>query len=47
MDRMAAVKIEDVIMAEVLRWWKQRKELFFFDREFVVYEKNTTGCINS
>ena len=24
MDRMAAVKIENVIMAEVLRWWKQR-----------------------
>jgi len=29
MDRMAAVKIEKVIMAEVLRWWKQRKELIF------------------
>ena len=29
MDRMAAVKIENVIMAEVLRWWKQRKELIF------------------
>ena len=27
MDRMAAVKIENVIMAELLRWWKQRKEL--------------------
>ena len=27
MDSMAAVKIENVIMAEVLRWWKQRKEL--------------------
>ena len=24
MDRMAAVKIENVIMAEVLRWWKHR-----------------------
>ena len=22
-DRMAAVKVENVIMAEVLRWWKQ------------------------
>ena len=29
MDKMAAVKIENVIMAEVLRWWKQRKELIF------------------
>ena len=29
MDRMAAVKIENVIMAEVLRWWKRRKELIF------------------
>ena len=29
MDRMTAVKIENVIMAEVLRWWKQRKELIF------------------
>ena len=31
MDRMAAVKIisENVIMAEVFRWWKQRKELIF------------------
>jgi len=29
MDRVAAVKIENVIMAEVLRWWKQRKELIF------------------
>ena len=29
MDWMAAVKIEEVIMAEVLRWWKQRKELIF------------------
>ena len=25
----AAVKIENVIMAEVLRWWKQSKELIF------------------
>ena len=29
MDMMAAVKIENVIMTEVLRWWKQRKELIF------------------
>ena len=30
MDRMAAVKIDNVIMAEVLRWWNQlRKELIF------------------
>ena len=29
MDRMAAVKIANVIMAEVLRWWKRRKELIF------------------
>ena len=28
-DRMTAVKIENVIMAEVLRWWKQWKELIF------------------
>ena len=27
MDRMATGMIENVIMAEVLRWWKQRKEL--------------------
>ena len=27
MDRMAAGMIENVIMADVLRWWKQRKEL--------------------
>ena len=30
MDRMAAGMIENVIMAEVLRWWKQRKELIFY-----------------
>ena len=29
MHRMAAVRIENVIMAEVLRWWKRRKELIF------------------
>ena len=29
LDRMAAEKIENVIMAEVLRWWKQSKELIF------------------
>ena len=26
MDRMEAVKIENVIVAEVLRWWKHAKE---------------------
>ena len=29
LDRMAAEKFENLIMAEVLRWWKQRKELVF------------------
>ena len=29
LDRIAAERIEDVIMAEVLRWWEQRKELVF------------------
>ena len=27
--RCAAVKIENVIVAEVLRWWKQSKEHIF------------------
>ena len=29
LDRMVAENIENVIMEEVLRWWKQRKELIF------------------
>ena len=28
MGKMAAVKTENVIMAEVLRWWKQRTHIF-------------------
>ena len=27
LDRMVAENIENAIMEEVLRWWKQRKEL--------------------
>ena len=29
LDRIAAERIEDVIMVEVLRWWEQQKELVF------------------
>ena len=37
MDSMAAVKIENVIMAEVLRWWKQRKELILKPLTILVF----------
>ena len=29
LDRMVAEKIDDLILAEILRWWQRRKELLF------------------
>ena len=36
MDKMAAVKIENVIMAEVLRWWKKGRNSYFKSKPLTI-----------